>query len=104
MWGDQRRFRFLQGIYGVPNDIPTTSVDKTCTINTQHFIHLERYGIWDPDRQVGDDCQHLVGLQALKCQVVGNFMDCEKQVMICGAANDICSSNKFPGERVSMTQ
>jgi hypothetical protein len=103
-WGDQRRSRLLQGIYGVPNDIPTTSVDKTCTINTQRSTHLERYGIWDPNRQVGDDRQHLVGLQALKCQVVGNFMDCEEQVMIGGATNDICKCNKFPGERVSMSE
>jgi hypothetical protein len=40
-WGDQRQSRLLQGFYGVPNDIPTTSVDKTCTINTQRSTHLE---------------------------------------------------------------
>ena len=53
MWGDQRQYRLLRGIYGALNDIPTkpdTSVDKTRTINTQCLIHLERYGIWDPDR------------------------------------------------------
>jgi hypothetical protein len=103
-WEDQHRSRLLQGIYGVPNDIPTTSVDKTCTINAQNSSHLERHGIWNPNRQVGDDCQDLVGLQALKCQAVGNFMDCEEQVMIDGATNDICKSNKLPGERVSMSQ
>ena len=103
-WGDQRRYRLLQGIYGALNGIPTnsdTSVDIACIIS---FIHLERYGIWDPDRQVGYDRQHLVGLQALECQVVGYFMDCKEQVVIGGATNDICSNNKFPVERVSMSQ
>jgi hypothetical protein len=31
-WGDQRRSRLLPCIYGAPNDIPTTLVDKTCTM------------------------------------------------------------------------
>lgn len=52
-------------------------------------MHLEGCGIWYSNGQIRENGQGLVCCNTTKCQIVGNLMDSQKQIVIRCSSDDI---------------
>lgn len=68
------------------------------------MIPLERHGIRHADRNVGDHRQQLVRQDPLEREVVCDFVDCQKDVLVGGAADDVRRQEELPREGIGIAE
>jgi uncharacterized protein (UPF0218 family) len=51
------------------------------------MIWSESCRVWDPDGEVCKDCKEAIGERAAEGEVVGDFVDGEEEVLVCGCTD-----------------
>ena len=78
--------------------------DRRITATRLDVVGLEEHGVRQTNREVGEDGERPVGLDAAESEVVGDLMDCEEEVLICRRADDVRREEEGPGCRMRVTE
>ena len=63
------------------------------------YAYFERSGVWDSDRKIGEYREQLVWRDASEREIMRNFVDREKEVMISCASDGVGAKQKERRER-----
>jgi hypothetical protein len=66
--------------------------------------YLEGSGVWDANRKISEHGEESVVPQRLERKIMGYFMYGEKEIMVRGAANEICEGKEGEGDGVKVAE